>query len=141
MNHIRHITHIILSTYNFRLTIPEATKCRLLDYISGVIRRRKCHVHAINSHLNHLHILVELQASSDLPVTMNKIKGSTASRFRGADDYPDFTGWNPGYDSFMISYSDLTQTIHDIENQSTIHQTLSFEDEYRTLLRDNGFDE
>ena len=51
----------------------------------------------------------------------------------------DFSGWAAGFDSFSVSFNDLNRVKHHIEKQETVHQELSFEDEYDQLLEENGF--
>ena len=55
-------------------------------------------------------------------------------------EYADFSGWAAGFDSFSVSFSDLHRLRRHIEEQHTIHQEISFEEEYGQLLEENGFD-
>jgi putative transposase len=52
--------------------------------------------------------------------------------------FPLFKGWSVGYGSFTCSYSDLDRLIEYINNQQIHHKKVSFEEEYRILLLQNG---
>ena len=64
---------------------------------------------------------------------------STGVVYRKYPEYADFSGWAAGFDSFSVSFNDLNRVKHHIEKQETVHQELSFEDEYDQLLEENGF--
>ncbi len=68
-----------------------------------------------------------------------KVKSSTGVVYRKYSEYADFSGWAAGFDSFSVSFNDLNRVKHHIEKQETVHQELSFEDEYDQLLEENGF--
>ena len=70
---------------------------------------------------------------------INKVKSSTGVVYRKYPEYADFSGWAAGFDSFSVSFNDLNRVKHHIEKQETVHQELSFEDEYDQLLEENGF--
>lgn len=57
--------------------------------------------------------------------------------------FPRFTYWQEGYGAFTCSVHERDTVIAYIRNQKEHHQTESFLDEYKRLLRDNGipFDE
>jgi putative transposase len=43
--------------------------------------------------------------------------------------------WQEGYGAFSVSASNLDQVTRCIQNQETHHRELSFEDEYRAILK------
>ena len=53
---------------------------------------------------------------------------------------PNFTNWQDGYGAFTCSYSNKDNLIEYIKNQEEHHKSLSFEDEYRALLAENGIE-
>nr|WP_240049114.1 transposase [Alistipes finegoldii] len=87
----------------------------------------------------HVHILVEIPSPTDFAKIINKVKSSTGVVYRKYPEYADFSGWAAGFDSFSVSFNDLNRVKHHIEKQETVHQELSFEDEYDQLLEENGF--
>ena len=79
------------------------------------------------------------------PTAVCQTAGSTRANtplcvvYRKYPEYADFSGWAAGFDSFSVSFNDLNRVKHHIEKQETVHQELSFEDEYDQLLEENGF--
>jgi putative transposase len=53
--------------------------------------------------------------------------------------YKDFY-WQDGYGGFSVGWSQLETVKYYISNQKEHHNTLSFLDEYKRLLEDNGID-
>ena len=106
------------------------TKGMILDQMVQIFTRKGCHVYACNAFLNHVHILVEIPSPTDFAKIINKVKSSTGVVYRKNPEYADFSGWAAGFDSFSVSFN---------EKQETVHQELSFEDEYDQLLEENGF--
>ena len=77
---------------------------------------------------------------SNFSKIVNKVKGATGTVYQKTPEYADFSGWAAGFDSFSVSFSDLHRLRRHIEEQHTIHQEISFEEEYGQLLEENGFD-
>jgi REP element-mobilizing transposase RayT len=46
--------------------------------------------------------------------------------------------WHEGYGAFSVSASNLDTVVRYIQNQEAHHRKLSFEDEFRALLRRHG---
>ena len=138
-NKLRHIYHIIFITKRQEMTIPMTTKGMILDQMVQIFTRKGCHVYACNAILNHVHKLVEIPSPTDFAKIINKVKSSTGVVYRKYPEYADFSGWAAGFDSFSVSFNDLNRVKHHIEKQETVHQELSFEDEYDQLLEENGF--
>lgn len=139
MNHIRHIYHIILRTKGSLPAIPETAKSLVIDRIIHVCSRKENRVYAVNSFLNHVHILVEVSIKGNIPELINKVKTSLYTRMKDNPDFPDFTGWCAGYDSFTVEYKNLNRWTNHIAGQRQWHISHSFEEEYNLLLTENGF--
>lgn len=139
MGKIRHIYHLIFITKGFKMSIPMNEKHILLDRIKYLFTRRDCHVYAVDAFLNHVHILVEIPQIDNFNKIINKVKGATGALHTKYPEYTEYLAWTSGFDSFSVSFSNLCQVKQYIENQQAIHQELSFEEEYRQLLEENGF--
>jgi putative transposase len=52
-------------------------------------------------------------------------------------------GWQQGYGAFSVGISQVTETVHYIEQQLEHHRTRTFKEEYLTILRrhEADFDE
>ncbi len=48
--------------------------------------------------------------------------------------------WQPGYGMFSVSPKDRDEAEHDVRNQEEHHRQMTFQDEYRAMLRQYGID-
>lgn len=140
MSKQRHIYHLVFTTKRHKMTIPMDGKEILLDRIIQIFSGKGCHVYAANAFLNHVHILVEIPQPDNFNKIVNKVKGSTGVLHLRYPEYAEFSDWAPGFDSFSVSFGDLERVRRFIREQSKIHLNLSFEEEYRQLLEEHGFD-
>ncbi len=140
MGRIRHLYHLIFVTKGCKMTLPTKGKELMIDLMTRIFTGKGCHVYAANTFLNHVHILVEIPNPADFSKIVNKVKSTTGTIYLKRPEYADFSGWAAGFDSFSVSFSDLHQIRQHIEQQHTIHQEISFEEEYVQLLEENGFD-
>src|ERR1035437_8790949 len=51
--------------------------------------------------------------------------------------FPAFKGWAVGYGSFTCSYMDMDRLIVYVKNQQEHHKKITFEEEYRILLKEH----
>jgi REP element-mobilizing transposase RayT len=95
-------------------------------------------LYRINGVANHIHILTDINPLI-LPIDfVRDIKVSTSIWMKSNGFFPLFKGWSVGYGSFTCSYANLDRLIEYIKNQQEHHKTVTFEEEYRNLLLENG---
>jgi hypothetical protein len=56
----------------------------------------------------------------------------------GTGNFPLFTSWSEGYAALTYAYRDKDIIINYIKNQKEHHRKITFEDEYKALLMQNG---
>ena len=54
--------------------------------------------------------------------------------------FPGFPGWQEGYGGFTKSFAERDKTIEYIKRQEEHHRTVSFIDELKNILREEGID-
>jgi len=69
---------------------------------------------------------------------MRELKVATSVWMKNSGFFPEFNGWAEGYGSFTCSYMDMARLIDYIKGQQENHRKRTFEDEYRSLLRESG---
>ena len=52
--------------------------------------------------------------------------------------FPEFEGWQSGYGAFTYSIKDKDRLINYLKNQETHHRKISFQEEYKTFLKEHG---
>lgn len=87
---------------------------------------------------DHIHILIDLPPSIGLSDFMRELKKSTSVWIKESRKFPLFTGWGEGYAAFTYSRNDVETITNYIKNQQEHHRVITFAEEYRKFLIDNG---
>jgi len=141
MNSYRQILyHIVFCTYDRVNTIPADQQEALYKYITGIIANRKCVLYRINGMENHIHILSDLNPTVALSNYIKEIKTASNAWMKKSGNYPKFTSWAEGSCSLTYAYRDKQMIDNYIMNQKEHHKKVTFEDEYRALLKEHGLD-
>jgi putative transposase len=130
--------HIVFRTQDSQSTIKKDNAEQLYAYITGIIRNKDSHLYRINGIENHLHILTDIHPSIALADFVREIKVSTSIWMKSSGLFPSFKGWSEGNGSFTCSYMDLGRLIDYVKGQQEHHGKKTFEEEYRSLLRESG---
>lgn len=141
MNSYRQILyHIVFCTYERKNTLPIEHHEELYKYIWGIIKNRKGVLYRINGTDNHIHILCDLHPTVCLADFMKEIKTASNLWMKQTTKYPKFESWAEGYCALTYSYKDKEMIVNYIKNQKEHHKKVTFEEEYRTLLKDHGIE-
>ena len=128
------LIHIIFSTKTRRPYILPEIKKDLHDYMSGISRSCKSHIHEIGGVEDHTHLLVSLRTLTLCKLVEEIKKGSSKWIKTKGSFFHDFS-WQNGYGAFSIGQSSYEDVRKYIQNQEEHHKKISFEDEYRTILK------
>jgi REP element-mobilizing transposase RayT len=135
--------HLVFSTKRRTRIISREMQPRLYEYLAGTIRRLGGIPIQIGGTDDHIHLLVTLNQKITIADFMRDLKASSSGwvhdTFPGAESF----GWQPGYGAFSVSHSSVDAVKTYIAIQEEHHRTLSFQDEFRALLRKHAieFDE
>jgi putative transposase len=132
--------HLVFRTVDSRPCLKQDPADQLYAYITGIIRNKNSHLYRINGVENHIHILSDLHPSFALADFMRDIKASSSKWMKESGLFPDFNGWAVGYGAFTCSHMDVDKLIDYIITQQEHHRKVSFEDEYRRLLKEAGIE-
>ena len=94
----------------------------------------------INSHFDHIHILIELPPTLCVAEVVKLIKQTTSKAFQRHNYFPFFDGWATGYAAFSVSMSKRETVINYIKNQGEHHRIKTFREEYEAFLKANGIE-
>jgi len=87
---------------------------------------------------NHVHILSDLHPTIALADFIKEIKTASNIWMKGTGKYPNFTSWAEGSCSLTYSYRDKEMIGNYIKNQKEHHHKVTFEEEYRAMLKEHG---
>ena len=136
--YIKLLYHIVFSTKNREKTIPKEHKKELFKYVWGTIKNKKCHLYQINGVEDHIHILTSVRTTITVSDFVKDIKVSSSKWMKENGLFPKFEAWQSGYGAFTVSEYEKNSLIEYIKNQEEHHKTVSFEEEYRELLKKHG---
>ena len=87
---------------------------------------------------DHIHILSDLHPSIALADYVRDIKTSTSIWLKKNKNFTNFVGWASGYAALTYAYRDKEMIINYIKNQQAHHEKVSFVEEYKKLLNEQG---
>lgn len=133
MSHTHFLFHIVFGTKDRMPLIAETWEKELYKYIGGIIRNNGGIPIEMNGMPDHGHILTRLSLKHTFPDFMRDLKASS-SRWIRRNHQSKFS-WQRRYGAFTVSESACEAVRKYIKNQKIHHTSLSFEDEYKELLR------
>ena len=131
--------HIVFSTKERRPILNPNLRTLLFPYIAGIVGHHKGHLIQAGGVDDHIHLLVRLHQDTAVADCVRTIKANSSNWLRESHD-DKWLGWQDGYGAFTVSKSHLPDVQTYIQNQETHHAKLTFQDEFRALLKRHGID-
>ena len=128
---------MIFSTKDRRKTIATEFQPRLWAYLAGIAKNHGVIALAVGGTENHVHILFHLPPTLALARAVLLLKANSS---KWMSERGTRFSWQEGYGAFSASASNLDAVIRYIRNQEAHHRKISFEEEYRAILRKHGVD-
>ena len=127
--------HVVFSTKYRRNFLKQDKEDRIWNYLGGISKKIGASPVHIGGYDDHIHALLHAKPSNAPSKILNSMKGGSSRWIRNEyTDLPDFN-WQDGYSIFSVSKSVVPNVVRYIENQRDHHSELSFQDEYRRILR------
>ena len=127
--------HLIFSTKNRERWLDHQIRPRVHGYLATVIRELDSPWAVVGGVEDHVHILFDI-GKKTAPVKFVEQVKRESSKFvktRGPK-YGKFY-WQRGYGMFSVSPKDRDEAERYVRRQEEHHRNLSFQDEYRAILR------
>lgn len=138
MSYTQLLYHIVFRTKGNKKTINEQNEKELYAYIFGYIKNKKSILYRINGTENHIHLLIDLHPTLSLSGFMRDLKEASSKWLKQNSNFPMFEFWAEGYGAFTYSKKEKDTIINYIKNQKEHHKTVSFKEEFRAFLEENG---
>lgn len=134
---------LVFSTKNRERTLIKENREELYRYIWGILKNQKCHLYRIGGVEDHIHIVTHIHPMIAPAHLIKDLKLSATEFIKNERLFSHFTGWQDGYGAFTYHFEAKDNLIEYVKNQEEHHKKVSFEDEYRKLLKEHGieFDE
>jgi putative transposase len=130
------ILHSVFSTKDRRPFLRDKSlRDELHHYIGGILTRHDCQSLIVGGVEDHVHILSTLSRTLEPAEMIKEIKrGSSLWLKTKAPELRDFA-WQNGYGIFSVGFSQIPSVRDYIAGQEEHHKKVSFQDEFRELLR------
>jgi len=128
------IIHLIFSTKERRTLLDDSWRPNLHQYITGILRSYKAPLLRVNSVSDHIHIAFQLPRTQNISHLVKEIKVGSSIWIKQKQNQQLFQ-WQQGYGAFSVSPNHVDGLIKYIDNQEVHHQKISFQDEFRHLLK------
>jgi putative transposase len=104
-------------------------------YLGGILANLDCQPIIVGGMADHVHLLSVLSRTTNVEEMIKEVKRGSSLwiKTKGAD-LQDFA-WQSGYGIFSIGFSQIEQVKTYIARQEEHHRKISFQDEFRTLLK------
>ncbi|HEY3761946.1 MAG TPA: transposase [Verrucomicrobiae bacterium] len=138
------LVHGVFSTKDRKPYLRDKNlRVELHNYIGGILNQLECTPVIVGGTEDHLHLLCALSRTCEAAEMVKEVKrGSSLWLKTKSMDMGDFS-WQSGYGIFSIGFSQIKPVRDYIAGQEEHHRKVSFQDEFRQLLRryEIGFDE
>ena len=135
--------HLIFSTKNRTPFLDDAIRARVHAYLATVVRDLDSPFVVVGGVADHVHILFDM-GKMHAPVEFVEQVKRESSKFVKTlgPKYKEFY-WQRGYGMFSVSPTLRDEAEAYVRNQEEHHRTRSYQDEFRSLLKQYGisFDE
>ena len=138
MSYTNLLYHIVYATKSRKPLITSELKSRLHGYLGGIVGGLGCVPIEINGMQEHVHLLVRLRPTIAVSDFLSKLK-SLSSLWAKRQTKGRFA-WQAKYGAFTVSESQVGKVRKYIREQEKHHRTMSFEEEFETLLKGNRID-
>jgi len=127
--------HIIFSTKHRAPFISGEIEPHLHAYMTGIVKGTGARLVRIGGMPDHVHLLALLAKTQTLSGLVQVIKKESSKWIKPCgEEFAEFH-WQDGYGAFSVSESGVETCIRYIDNQTTHHVRLSFQQELLMLLR------
>ena len=127
--------HLVFSTRNRERWLHSQMEEELWRYLGGICRAHRMKALQIGGVEDHVHLLLGLQPTVALSDAVKRLKAESSKWLSAEMSGMKGFAWQDGYGAFTVGKSQITDTVHYIQNQREHHRHISFEEEYRKFLK------
>ena len=135
MSYVSAYFHCVFSTKERERIITSDLEQRLWPFLGGIARQNQMKALEIGGIEDHVHLLLSLPATVSIAKAMQLIKGGSSKWVHESFPEQRRFAWQEKYGAFSVSVSQLETVMNYIKNQREHHRTLSFQEEFLSLLR------
>ena len=130
------LLHAVFSTKDREPFLRECVlREELFRYFAGILTKLECQVMIAGGVEDHVHLLFALSRTNCIADVIKELKRGSSLWLKGKSPTLANFAWQHGYGVFSIGYSQRDAVCAYIVGQDEHHRRISFQDEFRELLR------
>ena len=134
------LVHIVFGTKNREPWLKQEVSRELYSYLARAAETFRCPALRVGGANEHVHLLCNLARTMTVAKLVEKLKVDTSFWLKKRGGAFESFYWQAGYGAFSVSAANSEQVSRYIQNQRRHHESQSFQDEFRTLLRRAGIE-
>lgn len=134
------IVHAVFGTKHRTPWLDEDLRKSLSAYLATVLKSDGHVPILVGGHDDHIHLLLGLARTIPISEMIKHAKVSSSMGIKQEFKTRQEFAWQSGYGAFSIAYPSINSAKAYITNQEEHHRKLSFQDEFRILMNENGID-
>jgi putative transposase len=130
------LVHVVFSTKERRPFLRDAAlREETHHYLGGILKNLECQPIIVGGMEDHVHLLASLSRTHTAAEMVKEAKRGSSLWIKERDAAMRDFCWQNGYGMFSVGFSQIEDVRLYIAQQEQHHRKLSFQDEFRLLLK------
>lgn len=131
--------HLVWATKKREPVLDKLARTKVFAHIRENARAKGIHVDFVNGYVDHVHVLVSLNADQTIAKIVQLIKGESAFWINKNNLTKERFGWQNDYFAVSVSESGINKVRDYIKNQEQHHSRKTLQQEYDEFIHKYGF--
>ena len=138
MSYTQSIYHIVFRTYKSEPSISPDHEKELYAVIMKQTETLRAKLFRIGGMPDHIHLLVSLPSDLSIAKYVQAVKTFSSKWLHKSPAFSQWNGWGREYAAISYGIREKEMIVNYIRNQKEHHKNISFAEEYRSFLIENG---
>lgn len=139
MSMIKIWIHLVWATKRRQPLLHKSTRQNVFQHMRDNAKEKKIHVDFINGYVDHVHLLISLNAEQTIAKIVQLIKGESSYWINKNNLCAEKFEWQDDYFAVSVSQSGVDAVREYIKNQEEHHSKKTFQQEYDEFMKKYGF--
>ena len=139
MGYVKMWAHLVWATKKREPVLGKNIRKNIFSHIRENALTKNIQIDFINGHVDHVHILLSLNADQTIANTIQLIKGESSYWINKNKLTPQKFEWQDDYFAVSVSESGINSVREYIKNQEEHHAKKTFQQEYDEFMERYGF--
>jgi REP element-mobilizing transposase RayT len=135
------LVHIVFSTkQRYPFLSDKDVRAEMHAYLGGTCNELECPVSIVGGVADHVHIFCALSRKITIAKLVGDVKRGSSKWIKTKGRMLTKFAWQNGYGVFSVGESEVERVRQYIVGQEDHHRKKTFQDEYRSFLKEYGVD-